>query len=379
MGRIALPLAIAAVALLGLSIRWLPIAERALPPEVRDLGTSRWVVDDPGTALHLRRIQLTLAEGRAPQNDAFLSQPEPAEIPALPVFDALIAGASERWLAWELGDPSTAGVDESDLEALAARVGPILGLFGLLAIAWAAWITAAAAGSAAPAFPMLAALALVALAPATVRATEVGRLDSAALALVLLALLVRSTQVAVRAPDALSTILEALLAGVVAGLLSAVSAAGPFLALPTAAALFLRARSGPPELRAIAVRAGLLFALAAAFIARLPLSEGPWERLPDGLVARWTLAASDLLLLGAAPFAFLLLTAPVDGARRPRSFARLAAMAAMLLLLVFEAPRAVRAAAGPIEAWWTARGLLQQIDSADIAGGRAGGGGARSR
>lgn len=368
MGRIALPLALALVALLGASIRLLPIAERVLPPAVRDLGASRWFVDDPGTALHLRRIQLTLAEGRAPQHDTFLAHPEAVEIPALPVFDALIAGASERWLAWELGDPSTAGVDESDLEALAARVGPILGLFGLLAVAWAAWTAssgASIAGSGAG-LATLAALALVALAPATVRATEIGRLDAAALAIVLLALLVRSTQVATRANDALSTILESLLAGVVAGLLASVSAAGAFLALPTAAALFLRARSGPPEVRAIAVRAGLLFALVAAFVARLPLADGPWETLPDGLVARWTLATSDLLLLAAAPFAFLLLTALRDPARGKRTFARLAAMAAMLLLLVFEAPRAVRAAAGPIEAWWTARGLLEQIDSADI-------------
>lgn len=364
MGRIVLPLALALVALLGVSLRLLPLADRALPPEVRDLGASRWVVDDPETALHLRRIQLTLAEGRAPQHDTFLAHGETAEIPALPIFDALIAGASERWLAWELGDPSTAGVDESDLEAFASRVGPILGMFGLLAIAWAAWVASSGSVNA-----TLGALVLVAVAPATVRATEIGRLDAVALAIVLLALLVRSTQVATRAGDALSTILESLLAGVVAGLLASVSAAGAFLALPTAVALFLRARSGPPEMRAIAVRAGLLFTLVAAFVARLPLADGPWETLPDGLVARWTLATSDLLLLSAAPFAFLLLTAPRDPARGKRTFARLAAMAAMLLFLLFEMPRAVRAAMGPIESWWSARGLLAQIDSADIPWG----------
>ncbi|MCY2959621.1 MAG: hypothetical protein NTY35_05585 [Planctomycetota bacterium] len=353
MTRTVFAVALALVGLLGLAVRLAPIHERHLGPEIRDLGTSRWVIDEPGTALHLRRIELALAEGRVPQHDPFLAHPGTAEIPALPVFDALIAGFAERWLAWPDGDPSLAGVDEADLEAFAAWVGPVAYLFGFAALAWAAWISARGARA-----PTVLAAALLALAPATVAATEIGRLDAAAFVLVLLALLVRGTQVAVRAEDALSTILEALLCGVVAGLLTSMTAAGPLLALPTGAALFLRAIRGPAEVRPIAVRAGLLFSLAAAFLARLPLADGPWERLPEGLVARWTFAASDVLLVAAAPFALLLLTAPRDAARKGWSFARIAALAAMLALLVFELPRAWGAASGPIAAWWEARGIL---------------------
>lgn len=353
---------VAVVGLLGLALRLAPLPERHLAPQIRDLGASRWVVDDPGTALHLRRIELALAEGRVPQHDPLLAHADRAEIPALPVFDALLAGVAERWLAHEGGDPSLAGVDEPDLEAFAAWVGPVAYLFGFAALLWAAWISARGAY-----VPVVLAGALVALAPAAVAATEVGRLDTAAFVLVLLALLVRGTQVAVRAGDALSTILEALLCGVLAGLLTSMTAAGPLLALPTGAALLLRALRGPAEIRPIAVRAGLLFALVAAFVARLPLADGPWEHLPDGLVARWALFASDVLLVSAAPFALLLLTAPRDAARKTRSFARLAALAAMLALLVFEVPRAWASASGPIGAWWTARAIAPDEVGLDLA------------
>jgi hypothetical protein len=357
LSRTAFVVALAVVGMLGLVARLAPLRERHLPPEIRDLGASRWVVDDPGTALHLRRIELALAEGRVSQHDPFQAFAAPAEIPALPVFDALIAGSAERWLAHDGGDASLGGVDESDLEAFTAWIGPIAYVFGFAALAWAAWISARGRHTAV----VLAAMTL-ALAPAAVVATEVGRLDSAALVLVLLALLVRGTQVAVRAEDALSVILEALLCGVIAGLLTSLSAAGPFLALPTGIALFLRAARGPAHVRPIAVRAGLLFCLSAAFISRLPLADGPWEHMPESLVARWALGASDVLLFSAAPFALMLLTAPRDAAHKSRTFARITALAAMLALLVFELPRGWNAASGPIEAWWNA---TQSIEFAE--------------
>ncbi len=329
------------------------MSERRLDAGANELGASRWIVDDPGTALHLRRIELALAEGRVPRHDPFQAHGVLPEIPALPVFDALLAGFAERWLASPDGDPSLGGVDEADLEAFAAWVGPVGFVFAFAAIAWAAWIATRGARSAV----LLATLAF-ALAPAAVAAGVVGRLDAAAFALVLFALLVRSTQVALQAEDALSTILEALLAGVVAGLLASMSAAGPFLAMPTAAAFFLRALRGPDAVRPMAVRAGLLFALVAAFTARLPLADGPWESLPGGLVERWTFAASDLLLVSAAPFAVMLFTAPRDEARKARTLARFAMLAGVLALLVFELPRAWSAATAPITAWWTARTVL---------------------
>ncbi len=338
--------------LIGLALRLAPIEDRRLDDGARELGASRWIVDDPGTALHLRRIELALAEGRVPQHDPFLAHGTLTEIPALPVFDALLAGIAERWLAHAGGDPSLDGVDEADLEAFAAWVGPIAYLLGFAALAWAAWACASGAHA-----PVLLAGAMLALSPFAVRATEVGRLDTAAFVIVLLALLVRGTQVCVRAEDALSTILEALLCGVIAGLLTSMTAAGPLLALPTGAAIFLRAVRGPELVRPIAVRAGLLFSLAAAFISRLPLAEGPWEQVPEGLVARWALTASDVLLVAAAPFALLLLTAPRDAAHKTRTFARIAALAAMLALLIFELPRAWSAASAPLEAWWSTRSL----------------------
>jgi len=348
--------------LLGLAARIGPISERRLDEGANELGASRWIVDDPGTALHLRRIELALAEGRVPQHDPFQAHGVLPEIPALPVFDALLAGLAERWLASPSGDPSLGGVDEEDLEAFAAWVGPVAFVFAFAALAWTAWI----ATRGAPFAVLLAALGF-ALAPAAVTAGVVGRLDAAALALVLFALLVRSTQVALYAEDALSTILEALLAGVVAGLLASMSAAGPFLALPTAAAFLLRALRGPIALRPMTVRAGLLFSLVAAFTARLPLADGPWESLPGGLVERWTFAASDLLLVSAAPFALLLLTAPRDEARKGRTLARIMMLAGVLALLVFEMPRAWSAASAPIEAWWNARHLLGIASAFDSA------------
>ncbi len=353
MSRTVIALALALIGLLGLAARVAPIVERRLPAEARDLGASRWVVDDPSTALHLRRIELALAEGRVPSHDPFLAQAAPAEIPALPVFDALIAGFAERWLTHVGGDRSLGGVDEADLESFTAWFGPVLYLLAFAAFLWTAAILLRGAHGGI----VLAAL-VFALTPIGFDAGQVGRIDAAALGLVLAVLLVRGTQVAVRAEDALSTILEALLCGVIAGLLTSMSAAGPILALPTGAALFLRATRGPVEVRPIALRAGLLFTLVAAFVARLPLADGPWEQLPEGLVARWSLAASDMLLLSAAPFALLLLTAPRDAAHKSRTFARIVALAAMLALLLFELPRAWNAASGPIEAWWAARSIL---------------------
>lgn len=353
MSRTVFAVALAILAALGFAARLAPLDERRLDPGSRELGGARWLVDDAGTALHLRRIELALAEGRVPQHDPFLAHGTVVEIPALPVYDALLAGFAQRWLAHQDGDPSLGGVDEADLEAFAAWVGPVAYLIGFAALAWAAWIGTRGAYA-----PVLTAAAIFALAPAAITASEVGRLDAGAFALVLLALLVRGTQVAMRADDSLTSILEALLCGVIAGLLTAMSAAGPFLALPTAAAFLVRATRGPTEVRPIAVRAGLLYALVAAFVARLPLADGPWEQLPEGLVARWSLAASDALLVSAAPFAVLLLTAPRDAAHRTRAFARIAMLAAMLALLVFELPRAWNAASGPIRAWWDAGTFL---------------------
>jgi len=363
LGRNAFAVFLVVALFIGLVARMAPISERRLDPGANELGDSRWIVDDATTAVHLRRIELALAEGRVPQHDPFQAHGAAPEIPALPVFDALLAGFAQRWLASADGDPALGGVDEADLEAFAAWFGPVAYLFAFATLAWAAWITTRGAQ-----FAVLLAAVAFATAPAAIAAGEVGRLDAAALALVLLGLLVRSTQVAVHAEDALTTILEALLGGVVAGLLASMSAAGPFLALPTAAAFLVRALRGPIAVRPIAVRAGLLFTLIAAFTSRLPLAEGPWESLPGGLVERWTLAASDLLLVSAAPFAVLLLTAPRDESRKARTFARIAMLAAMLALLVFELPRAWAASSGPISAWWNARSVLGVESSLETAG-----------
>jgi hypothetical protein len=147
----------------------------------------------------------------------------------------------------------------------------------------------------------------------------------------------------------------------VAGLLAATSAAGAFLALPTAAALLLRAARGPVAVRPIVLRAGLLFALVAAFFSRLPLADGPWESVERGLVGLYVVAASDLLLLAAAPFALLLLFAPRDASRPTRGLLRVAALAGVLVLLAWESPRALEAWRGPVAAWWESRALVETI------------------
>ncbi len=363
MGRIAAPFTLALILLLGLALRLAPFADRHLAADERDLGASAWLIDDPGTAAHLRRIELTLAEGRAPLADPFLAHPGGAEIPRLPVFDALVAGAAQRWLAYPDGDPALGGVDEHELEDFVARLAPILGMLGLAVTAWVAWTVARGRMWAA-----LLATALVAVAPATVRASEIGQIDAAAFALVLLALLARSTHCAVRAPDALSIILEALLAGVLAGLLSSLSAAGPLFALPTALALFVRAFRGPLDVRPVARRAGLLFAVVAAFVGRLPLADGPWQSLENGLVAHWAIAGSDLLLVLAAPFALLLLLGQRGPDRGARTIARIVALVAVLGLLVYEAPRMHAALGLPLGAWWDARDLRAAFD---VSGSRS--------
>ena len=354
MGRPVFALVLALIGLLGLALRLAPTGARHVDGPTPDLGGATWIVDDPGTAFHLRRVELALAEGRVPANDPFQALGERAQIPALPLYDALIAGAADRFLRSEDGDPALGGVDERDLEAFAARLGPLAYVAAFLLAAWVASIAARGAR-----LPVLVAAGLLALAPATIDATQVLRLDAAALAVVQLLVLARSTLVALDAEDALTTIFEALIAGVVAGLLAATSAAGAFLALPTAAALLQRAARGPLAVRPIVLRAGLLFALVAAFVSRFPLADGPWESVERGLVGLYVVAASDLLLLAAAPFALLLLFAPRDASRPTRGLLRVAALAGVLILLAWEAPRALEALRGPVAAWWESRAFVE--------------------
>ena len=61
-------------------------------------GTSRWLVDDPDAAYHLRRVEVALVTGRIPLRDRYLNHPAGSPVPWPPLLDAALARGARLWL-----------------------------------------------------------------------------------------------------------------------------------------------------------------------------------------------------------------------------------------------------------------------------------------
>lgn len=297
--RILLPLLFA----LAFVVRWEPTRTLRLAPDEREHGTSHWLLDDPETCQEMRRIELAIASDKVVEFDRFVNFPAGGEIPALPLFDSLVAGTAQRLLRSPSGEAALGYVDEAELEDFVVKLAPILGLLAVLATYFAArTIATGPRGDIAALF----AAALVAFHPATIAVSSAGTLDSAALSVIFLALLVRSVVRSIRGTTMPTSLLDALIAGALSGLLVSTSVLGFVLFVPAWIAFFVHALRSTGEARANAVRSGLFFSVVAAFLARMTLSEGPWEQ-GAGVVHGFVSGVSMLLLISAAPFVVLIL------------------------------------------------------------------------
>lgn len=337
--RLLLPVLLA----LAFVARWEPTRTIRLALDERTGGQGAWLIDDPRTCEHLRRVEVAAATDKVVVTDTFLAHPHGAEVPALPVLDTLLASVAQRFLRSPEGDVAMGFVDEAALEDLAVKLPPILGLLAVLATyAAARQITTGPRRDVAA----LVAAALVAFFPATVGVTAAGVLDAAAIGCVLQAFLVRATARSLESDRMPAALLDALVAGAVSGLLVATTALGLFLFLPVWAAFVGRAWRASGEARANALRSGIFFSIVAALLARMPLSEGPWEE-STGLVRGW-LAGTSLLVFGScAPFVVMSLR---KGSETPRAF-RTAVFVAVLVALAWQAPSAWTDLAPPVRAW----------------------------
>jgi hypothetical protein len=320
---------------LALVSRWLPAAEYQLASDERDLAPSRWLIDDPETAYHARRIELALAGERTPQFDRFLNHPQGAEIPWSPVLDTALAAIAQRGLRESGADPALGGVEESRLEGFLARVPPLLGVLTTLAVFWAVMRIA---GGQRRVLCALGAAAIVAVAPLSVAQSSAAHLDHLSWIALLVALQIAVSVRVLRADEALATVFGALVTGLLAGLQLASFALGMVLFLSNWIGYLMLAFRGEPERRRLGQRAGLLYCAVAAFIGRLTLAEGPWEVAHGGLMSAWSESMCAVALLLSIPFilGFLL------SGRRSGRFFQTAVFVVALGALLYNAPEMLR-------------------------------------
>lgn len=319
--RIVLPLLMA----LAFVVRWEPTRTLRLAPDERDGTSSQWLIDDPETCQELRRVELAIASDKVVEFDRFVNFPAGGEIPALPFFDSLVAGTAQRFLRTPTGEAALGQVDEADLEDFIVKLAPILGLLAVLATYWAArTIVTGPRGDVAA----LIAAAIVAFQPATIAASSAGKLHSSALSVILFALLIRCVVRSIRGTTMPTTLLDALVAGALSGLLVSSTAIGFLLFLPAWVAFFVHTLRSSGEARANALRSGLLFSVVAAFLSRLTLSEGPWEQ-GAGVVHGFVSGVSMLVLMSTAPYVVLILLKKDEKPRLFRTACFLAALGVM--------------------------------------------------
>lgn len=347
--------ALAALCVLAFLLRSSSLADVALAPDERAQTNASWLLDDPASLARLRRIELGLAASRVPERDPFLDPPSGAVLPYLSVFDGFVAGVAQRTSASRGGEAALGGVAEADLEALVVRGAPVLGVLCVLATFWAAFVLARGPRRAACA---LVAALLVATSPSLVASASAGVVDGAVLATLLLALQVRCVARALGREDVLGAVLDALVGGVLAGLLCATSFAGLGVFAASWAGFLMGAFTGSDERREAHRRAGLLFCATSAFVSRLPLADGPWEVVGASAVAAYSAAVSTLCFVATAPFLLAFL------ARRkapPRMF-QAACFLIAIVVMILEGPRFL---AGLAPAWELSRERLLVAASFD--------------
>jgi hypothetical protein len=225
-------------------------------------------VRDSRTADHMRRIELALATGHTPVVDHFLAAPKGAEIPEPPLFDAVLAGASELTLSTPDGPQETGGVVEERLEPLLARMPALLLLLAVCGVVGAVRGVREIDPCAPSEWAACAAGALL-LFPALVADPEgLVRLESALWLGALCSLLAWRSFALFAARDPMDLVLAGLLLGVLASLaLASGPAAILFAPLPTLAFLALAQKS--PETAQGARRGGLLFGIVLVVLGGL--------------------------------------------------------------------------------------------------------------
>jgi len=309
------------VILLALALAW-PLRTRAGAGNVVEPGELYGVAAlyaDGESYLHARRIACALEGAGVGSRDGFAGHPDAAEIVAPPLYDAA------RTALVELRVPPQ---DELARERFLAGLGPWIGALAC----FLAWLAARAAG--AGALEGLLAALWVAVAPACVHAAEWGRLSDVALGLVPLALTARFSLHAISSDEPLRAILGGISSGALAGLLLACSPAGSVVFAAGVAAFSLWTFRAQGDMARFAARAGLLYCLVAALVARMLVLDGPWQAEPAGLFAAWVEAASVLAFACSAPFMIAMAREQVSARRFLPLLVTLAAAVVIVILLL---------------------------------------------
>ena len=328
------------VILLALALAW-PLRTRSGAGNVVEPGELYGVsalFSDGESYIHARRVACALEGAGVGSRDGLLGHPDAAELVSPPLYDAARTSLVQMRVA-----PN----DELGRERFLAAMGPWIGVLGCFLV----WLAAAAAG--AGLLESLLAALWVAVAPACVHASEWGRISDVALGLVPLALAVRFATRTLRSEEPLRAILGGLSSGALAGLLVASSPAGavPFVAGVTGFALWTYGSDG--DTRRFATRAGLLYCLVAALVARMLVLDGPWQADPSGLFAAWVEGASVLAFACATPFMVAMAREQASAKR----FFPLLVMATAAVVIVILLVRSREPLARVWSAWAQAREL----------------------
>jgi hypothetical protein len=176
-------------------------------------------------AYRMRLVELTLASRRAPAHERFLAHPGGMDVPWPPLYHAALAFAARRVLPASSEDLALGGIDEQDLERLAVRSTPALGLLAVLVVFATVLRLAGSNGAAAAAgvpgsraaLGAILAAAFYALLPGVVEREAFGRVDHHALAAVLalaqLGLVARALHARERSDATLASLLGGLAGG----------------------------------------------------------------------------------------------------------------------------------------------------------------------
>ena len=178
-----------------------------LAHQLRDRDYDGPVVD-PGSAAHLRIMELTLARQAAPARDRFLAPPELTGLPDSPLFDAAVAGLAQLLLADDSRGPALGGVTEAELESFALAAGPGLGMVTLIALFFAVQVGARGAHRA---WAGLLAAVMFAIGPSAVEVGTAGTFDRGALHALFAALVLTTSSQLARSEQGADLALPCLL------------------------------------------------------------------------------------------------------------------------------------------------------------------------
>jgi len=346
----AIALAVLATALvLGFVLRTAMAPGHVLDTPLAD-GTD-FLVDDPDAAYHLRRVELSLANGRVPDFDRFLSHPQGSPVPWPAAFSGALTLTVQRALEPDReGRSEIGGFTEAQIERLLAALPPWIGLGAVLATA----LAACAFMRGAKGRFVAAALAALVLAttPIAIWYGASGRIDHHVAIQLLFALQLGAVAVAVRSTEPVDGLTFALVAGVLTGTALVVWLPSALFAGLGGVAFFVAALAATGPLAAARRRAGILFLAATAAVVIVPADSSPWNATQPGSLVNLTMGVPLALLAACGPFVALEVAARLGWGRGRAVGAALAALAAAVALLP-------GFAAGVAEGFaWASRGNL---------------------